>query len=129
MADQQAFRDCLTNVCGLRGAEATAIANQGYNTGRTFRRIDKDSLTELFAANNALSTMRVARKQNLRALRAWLQECDPEAIDLTLFTDEALEAQCNVMSSLRRRLVQERATSLKTSHPHGVETSSSSAFG
>ena len=101
MAEEQALRDCLQNVCGFSVNEARAVINQGYDSARKLRRIDKDSLSELFKANVALETMRVARRQNLRALRAWLQDQDPAGIDLALFTDDVLEGQCDNLSAER----------------------------
>ena len=101
MAETQRFRTCLQNVCGLSAQEAGAIVNQGYDTARKFRRIDKDSMKELFDASVTLENMRVARRQNLRALRTWLQDQDPGGIDLDLFTEDALEGQCDTLSAER----------------------------
>ena len=92
---EAAFKACLQDVCTLAEAEANEIIAQGYTTARMFRRIDSESLKELFSAG-VLANMRVARKQNIRALRAWLLDLDPEEIDISEFTLEVLERQCEI---------------------------------
>ena len=39
---------------------------------RKFRRIDKDSVSELFDANISMSTTEVVKSQSMRVLGAWL---------------------------------------------------------
>ena len=100
-AEQDAFRDFLQDACDLSLNEANAVISQGYNTARKFRRIDKDSMKELFSTSVVLEGMRVARRQNLRALRAWLHDRDPMNIDLGEFTEDVLESQCDSLATER----------------------------
>ena len=100
-AEQDAFRDLLQDICDLSLNEANAIVSQGYNTARKFRRIDKDSMKELFNSNVVLECMKVVRRQNLRALRAWLHDRDPRNIDLSEFTEDVLENQCDSLATER----------------------------
>ena len=73
-AEQDAFRDFLRDACDLSLNEANAVVSQGYNTARKFRHIDKDSVEERFSTSVVLEGMKVARRQDLRALRAWLYD-------------------------------------------------------
>ena len=95
---QQEFNDCLRTRCGLSADEARSIISQGYNTARKFRRIDSESMEKLFKSNLRMENMYTAKKQNLRALRAFLLDCDRDAIDLGLFDNDALELHCESLS-------------------------------
>ena len=97
--EQREFSQCLRDRCGLAVGEAQAITRQGYDTARKFRGIDQESMKELFKATATLESMQTKKKQNLRALRAFLLDCDRDNIDLTLFDDDALETQCESLSS------------------------------
>ena len=94
MAEAAAFSECLRNRCGLTAEETNAVIAQGFNTARKLRRIDKDSMKELFAMNDAMTGMNVSKRQNLRALRAFLQDCNKDDIDLAKFDENELEAYC-----------------------------------
>ena len=100
MADAAAFRQCLQASCSLTQREANAVIQQGYDTARKFRIIDQESLKELFG-NVTLDVMATIKKQNLRALRAFLLDCNRDQIDLTLFDADALEMQQESLSTER----------------------------
>jgi len=76
------------------------VIQQGYDTARKFRSIDQESLKELFG-NVFLDVMATIKKQNLRALRAFLLDCNRDQIDLTLFDADALEMQQESLSTER----------------------------
>ena len=59
----------LRNVCEVVAIEATYIIGQGYSTARKSSRIDKDSMSELFSANDTLNGMKNITRQNIRAFR------------------------------------------------------------
>ena len=71
MAEAAAFSECLRNRCGLTVYETNAVIAQGFNTARKFRCIDKDSMKELFAMNDAMTGINASKRQNLRALKAF----------------------------------------------------------
>ena len=67
--DEAELCSFLRNVCDLLVIQAEYIINQGYSNAQKIIRINKDSIIELFSANETLKMMKVIRRQNLRALR------------------------------------------------------------
>ena len=99
MADKLSLTTCLQYVCGLTGREVASIVNQGYNNACCSRQIDPDSLIELLSVNKVLEYMKVSSKKNIQALHVWLQDCNPNNIDLVKFDDAMLETYCEALFS------------------------------
>ena len=91
MAEKLYLTTCLQYLYGLTGREVAAITNQGYYNNHRFRHIDWDSSIELLPENVILEYMKVSSKQNIRYLHLWLQDRDPDNIDLVKFDDDLIE--------------------------------------
>ena len=59
---------CLQEILNFSDQEDTAIINQGYNTDKRFRHIDKDIVSGLFDANMRMFNMRLVKNQNIMVL-------------------------------------------------------------
>ena len=116
-AGQITSHSYLIKIYGLLANKEIAATNQGYNTERRSLWIEKDSIYDPFLENTILEGLKVTRKQSFCSLHTWFLEKYRGSIAILDFGEDAIEAQCEELSS-------DRGTGLKTESNKGQDKSS-----